>query len=186
MIFSRPLYYILSVKDHKHNKENILSKISQDKNSSFCKNLDITDDYSIISNTDYNNQGFSSWFSEAFSLRDQLNYKEFISKKYGKKNLEIIASWFNQYYKMSGSEHPFHNHAGEEFSVDLVSVYYVELEDKSLRTILKHPRTGKEIVPRVKEGQILTFDSRVDHRSPRNYTDTRKTIISFNVQLLAQ
>ena len=33
---------------------------------------------------------------------------------------------------------------------------------------------------KVKEGQILTFDATIPHRSPQNNTDTRKTVIAFN------
>ena len=66
--------------------------------------------------------------------------------------------------------------------MNLASIYYVELPDESLITILKDPETGKEIIPDVKEGQILTFGADILHRSPRNFTDSRKTVISFNVE----
>ena len=48
--------------------------------------------------------------------------------------------------------------------------------------VLKDPETGEEVIPKVKEGQILTFDANIDHKSPRNFTDTRKTIIAFNIE----
>ena len=65
--------------------------------------------------------------------------------------------------------------------MNLASLYYVELPDKSLTTILKDPETGKEIIPDVKEGQILTFASDILHRAPRNFSNNRKTVIPFNI-----
>ena len=92
--------------------------------------------------------------------------------------MQVHRSWYNQYYRNSGSEHPIHNHP----CTTLTNIYFVELEDKSLRTILQHPTTGKEVVPKVNEGDILLFSSTVKHMSPRNYTSTRKTVVSFNVR----
>ena len=65
--------------------------------------------------------------------------------------------------------------------INLASIYYVELPDESLITILKDPETGKEVIPDVKEGQILTFGADILHKSPRNLTNTRKTVIPYNI-----
>ena len=64
---------------------------------------------------------------------------------------------------------------------DFTNIYYVELDDKSLTTILKDPETDEEIIPDVKEGQILSFATDILHKSPRNFTESRKTVISFNL-----
>ena len=109
--------------------------------------------------------------------------EKYICQKYGVNGIDVRRQWFNQYYKNSGSDHPYHNHSSEKNLNDLTCIYYVELENKSLRTILKNPRTGKEVIPRSKEGQILIFDATILHKSPRNYTDTRKSVISFNIRL---
>ena len=50
----------------------------------------------------------------------------------------------------------------------------------NLRKILKDPITGEEIVPRVREGDLLTFPGYIEHRSPKNYTTNRKTTIAFD------
>ena len=101
---------------------------------------------------------------------------------------EVTESWFNQYIAESGAEHPWHHHADSERvagqknpSIHLASIYYVELPDRSLTTILKDPETGEEIIPDLKEGQILTFASDILHKSPRNLSNTRKTVIPFNI-----
>tara|TARA_Y100001963_G_C6581640_1_gene353716 strand:- start:143 stop:670 length:528 start_codon:yes stop_codon:yes gene_type:complete len=171
MRFFQPLYYIKRVKDHYLKKEEILDRISRYDKPHIS--TDFKDYHSYISNTDWKDN--HSWFNYCFSEKDRVSYFEFIFKKF-KKDIEIDKSWFNQYYKWSGSDHPFHKHDCGH----LANIYYVELENKSLRTILKHPKTGKEIVPRVNEGDLLIFPGDILHKSPRNYTDTRKTAIAFN------
>ena len=184
-------YYIRDIKDHHINKEKILSVaynhavVYASSGYTEWKNFDIKDRSSIISNTDYKLLEDTPhlqdrWVKYAFSERDLKEYQEFLYHKFKVKKLFTNISWFNQYYPNSGSEHWWHNHSPE----DLTNIYFVELKDKSLRTILKHPKTGKEIVPKVKEGQMLTFDGRIQHMSPPNHTSTRKTVISFNIRFL--
>ena len=179
MIFSKPFYYIRDVKDHFINKEKILSRTLLSKNRLPFLNNDVKDHASYISSTDYPSLN-NDWINYAFSSKDMGEYQKFVYKKFKRKGLGVNAVWFNQYDPHSGSEHYWHHHKPEH----LTNIYFVELEDKSLRTILKHPVTGKEIVPRVKEGQILVFDGKIEHMSPPNYTSTRKTVISFNIRFL--
>ena len=180
MIFSKPLYYITKVRDHHKNKEKILWAISTVNG----RNYD--DGFSKISNTDwtYQKDGVEfDWYTYSLSESDRDSYARLIYKKFGKDTCSIQNVWYNQYSPYSGTEHTWHTHdQGDPLS--LASIYYVELKDKSLRTILEHPKTGKEIVPRVKEGEILTFHPGIKHMSPPNYTDTRKTVIAFNVLFL--
>ena len=179
MIFSKPFYYILNLKDHHLNKKKILSMISH-------KGECVDDGYSVISKTDWNNQERENfnWYSFSLSKRDSVSYSKFLYDGFKKREALIKHVWFNQYDPSSGSSHIFHNHYSESDQNDLAAIYYIELEDKSLRTILKHPKTGKEIIPRVKEGQILTFDARIPHMSPPNFSNSRKTVLSFNLRFL--
>ena len=180
MIFSKPLYYITKVRDHHISKEKILSMISKIDGR-------YDDGISKISNTDWLNQQNGvvfDWYTYSLSERDRESYVKLIHKKFGKNKSSINTIWFNQYDSNSGTEHKMHSHYDDVHCNDLANIYYVELKDKSLRTILKHPKTGKEIVLRVKEGQILTFDAKIMHKSPPNHTDTRKTVISFNTVFL--
>ena len=180
MIFSKPFYYIRNIKDHLKYKERILSRMNE--NSFWIHTPQITEYRSVISNTDWSFTT-SDWFEKFFSQRDKDQLERYICQKYGVNGIDVRRQWFNQYYKNSGSDHPYHNHSSEKNFNDLTCIYYVELENKSLRTILKNPRTGKEVIPRAKEGQILIFDATILHKSPRNYTDTRKSVISFNIRL---
>jgi len=181
MIFSKPLYYIRDVKDHLVRKDDILWRTSQSNYK--YDSLDNKDHF--ISNTDYTLERVD-WFEYAFTEKDQLAYGKFIHDKFGKDMWGVTLAWFQQYYLTSGSQHGWHNHINPNNPPpnNLTNIYYVELKDKSLRTVLKHPKTGKEIIPRVKEGQILTFDAKILHKSPPNTTPNRKTVVSFNIRFL--
>ena len=203
-------YSILDVKDHSKNKERILNRISNvgqpGQNEAHSGTSISKTDYTsrevraeMNSFLEYGNslsQGtvgvITNWFSFALSERDRERYYKSIHKKFDpsprvsklKSKIDIPDSWFNQYEPHSDSEHPMHCHWGDDTRNNLTSIYYVELEDKSLRTVIRHPITLKAFVPPVKEGQILTFDATIWHSSPKNNTPTRKTIVSFNTNFL--
>lgn len=171
MFFDR-CFYIFDVKDHKYFKNKVLETIG-----SYHRQYtsDINQEYiSFISNTDWEHNSIN-WYENFLSCNDKKRYQEFIKKHFGK-NVIIGKTWFNQYYPNSGSDHPFHKHE----NCNLSNVYLIEMGDKNMRTVLQSPRTGREIIPNVKEGQILIFPSHILHKSPRNFTNKRKTIIAFN------
>ena len=183
-MFSKPFYYIFKTKDHSFNKDKILEAIGQFGPIPLRAN---NDPQTYISSSDWG--GDSKWLNVLLSPRDHNRYLHFVVEKFNKKGtvVNFQRSWFNQYYSYSGANHHWHDHAQypthEDF-FQVANVYYVELEDKSLRTRLKHPITGKEVVPKVNEGDILLFSSTVKHMSPRNYTSTRKTVVSFNTEFV--
>jgi hypothetical protein len=169
MIFSKKNFFILKIKNHYNKKEKILSKISEHK---------FTPEHTI-SKTDWDNVNIN-WFDFSFSKQDKIQFLNFIRKKYNNnKKIIITQSWFNQYEPNSGSHHPLHNHEG----TSLVGIYYVELMHNSLRTILTDPLNQKKIVPKIKEGDLLIFESKIFHESPKNFTNTRKTVVAFNFDL---
>tara|TARA_B100001250_G_scaffold298138_1_gene259632 strand:- start:290 stop:808 length:519 start_codon:yes stop_codon:yes gene_type:complete len=172
MFFSKP-YNIFKVKNHLKNKERILMRMSTTGHP-----LNINGCQARISKTDWGNTT-TEWYSFALSQGDRELYEKLISKKY-KCNIAVVNSWFNQYDPYSASSHPWHDHPHSE----LTNVYFVELEDKSLGTVLKNPKTGKDINVRVEEGQILTFHASIMHKSPKNLTNSRKTVISFNTRFV--
>ena len=198
------LYTVVDVIDHSTMKEFVLDLIdnmpSKDVGE-YTVNLDdeYTDlnyDYtSHISKTNWQDDIFGEEWAQIWphflSPADQIQVVNSIKNNYPDRDWssgEVTESWFNQYIAESGAEHPWHHHADNERvagqknpSIHLASIYYVELPDRSLTTILKDPETGKEIIPDVKEGQILTFASDILHKSPRNLTNNRKTVIPFNI-----
>lgn len=177
-MFRKKFFHKFTLKDHKLKKESILQVINQHPTRHYFTK-DFTGDYtSFISKSDWENNNFN-WFYFSLSDRDRNRFLDLISSLYKVDKIRVGNSWFNQYFIKSGSDHPFHNHP----EIDLVCIYYVELNDKSLRTILIDPVTNKEFSPRVNEGDILMFPGNILHKSPRNFTDTRKTVLAFNIQL---
>ena len=183
-------FYTMKVEDHNLNKERILAKISETNHktqtrSELCstddgiKYVPITDRESYISNSDWNIRSHS-WFKFALSERDRGSFIELVLRKFKKSYFQVRQDWFNQYDPGTGSEHPFHVHTGGH--INCSGIYYVELEDKSLGTILRES-DSPEFQPEVREGEILFFPSNVWHRSPPNNTNTRKTVIPFNISL---
>ena len=173
-------YKIFDVKDHNLRKEDILFHMRE--SGRIWPNEDGTTQKSWISNTDWKDGENKQveWMERAFSLRDLKRIKRIT------KSTRCTSAWFNQYNPNTGSTHPWHSHKNENSLLpfnDLTNIYFVELKDYSLRPILKHPKSGKEIIPRVKEGQILSFSADILHMSPQNYTTTRKSVLSFNTLL---
>ena len=150
---------------------------------------------SHISKTNWQDEIFGEEWAQIWphflSPTDQFQVINSIKNNYPDRDWssgDVTESWFNQYIEDSGAEHPWHHHAESERKsgeknpcINLASIYYVELPDESLITILKDPETGKEVIPDVKEGQILTFGADILHKSPRNFSNNRKTVIPFNI-----
>jgi uncharacterized protein YjlB len=85
----------------------------------------------------------------------------------------LINYWFQQYAK--GDHHLWHTHDRASFSC----VYYVALEGETPKTSF---RIGKdEFQIEVKEGEVLTFPSFLEHTSKENKSDFIKTVIPFNL-----
>ena len=186
-------YKVFDVKSHFKQKNNILKDIENSLDWQKYVSTDFKGDYtSFISKT--------NWYSDLRSSRlkmcwpyfltneDYFSFQDFLKKEYGNMGNQwmVERNWYNQYESNSGSDHPWHNHHypkhfGEDILTgSLTCIYYLEV-DESLMTVLKHPETGEEVIPEVKEGQILTMDGKIFHKSPRNFTNTRKTVISFNI-----
>ena len=186
-------YQITDVVDHSLMKLDILDLIDNMESKELTTKGYHGNYESIISNTNWDDHANIRGELWPFFLtpNDQINYfnsliSKFPDRKWNRKRIDV--SWFNQYYANSGSEHPWHHHAKsvcepyrKGWCKDFTNIYYVELDDKSLTTILKDPETDEEIIPDVKEGQILSFATDILHKSPRNFTESRKTVISFNL-----
>ena len=198
------LYTVVDVIDHSMMKEFVLDLIDNMPSKDVgVDTINLDDNYtdleydytSHISKTNWQDEIFGEEWAQIWPHflipTDQFQVVNSIKNNYPDRDWssgEVTESWFNQYIAESGSEHPWHHHAESERKagqknpcINLASIYYVELPDESLITILKDPETGEEIIPDVKEGQILTFGADILHRAPRNFTDSRKTAIAFNI-----
>ena len=182
------LYRIFDVEQHSTTK-NVLLKEIEEAYGYECTTNDFKGDYtSVISKTNWApriNPGRIKW-PYCLTKNDYYSFVKFIETDYGEWGIQwkVIKDWYNQYNPNSGSDHPYHNHRHRNGDLmnGIACVYFVELYDESLVTILKDPETGEEVIPKVKEGQILTFHANIDHKSPRNFSDTRKTVIAFNIE----
>ena len=164
------LYTVVDVIDHSIMKDSVLDLIDNMPSKDVGVNsINLDDDYtdlgydytSHISRTNWKDEIFGEEWAQIWphflSPADQIQVVNSIRNNYPDRDWssgEVTESWFNQYIAESGSEHPWHHHAESERkageknpSIHLACIYYVELPDKSLTTILKDPETGKEIIP---------------------------------------
>lgn len=100
-----------------------------------------------------------------------LNLSNFL----GYKNITINQVWFQQYTQ--NSFHSWHTHSSH-----YTGAFYVELPNGTPKTQLKVDNNILNID--AKEGEIVIFPSFISHRSPKNTSPYRKTIISFNIDLV--
>tara|TARA_Y100001963_G_C6579968_1_gene352928 strand:+ start:55 stop:636 length:582 start_codon:yes stop_codon:yes gene_type:complete len=187
-------YKVFDVKQHSTTKNFLLKEIEEAYGYE-CTTTDFKGDYlSFISKSNWNKSDLISPTSKIcwpyfLTTEDNFSFQDFLKKEYGNigNQWRVESQWYNQYESNSGSDHPWHNHEySNSFGEDILTgsltcIYYLEVIDESLMTVLKHPETGEEVIPEVKEGQILTMDGKIFHKSPRNFTNTRKTVISFNI-----
>ena len=167
------LYTVVDVIDHSIMKESVLDLIDNMPSKDVGVNMsNLEDDYSDlgydysshISKTNWQDGIFGEEWAQIWphflSPADQFQVVNSIKNNYPDRNWskgEVTESWFNQYIAESGSEHPWHHHADGERKageknpcINLANIYYVELPDESLITILKDPETGEEIIPDVR------------------------------------
>lgn len=89
---------------------------------------------------------------------------------------QIGNFWFIQYEK--NDYRTWHRHCGTTWT----NIYYVELPEPKMSTLLMSDYDGRIIQPEVEEGDIITFSSNILHCSPIVETNSRKTVLSFNIK----
>lgn len=105
--------------------------------------------------------------SELKNIANSLWYDDFSFK----------GIWFQQYEQYD--THGWHIHAN-----NYTGVYYVDMEEDSPKTEIIDPYNNKNIsIMDVKVGSLLLFPSFFIHRAPPLSKKTKKTIISFNLNL---
>ena len=97
--------------------------------------------------------------------------------------VEFVEMWYQKYYNKV--EHKTHCHGFTGWS----SIIYVEFDPKVHQSTrffspFRQPWDCDVEVfqPKVKEGDMILFPSSVLHEAPVNRTDTRRTIISYNIR----
>jgi cupin superfamily acireductone dioxygenase involved in methionine salvage len=158
-------YLVTNISEHQKNKENLLKLIDETEQES----------YEDVSFTDWkisNESGkpYVKCFYDMITpyIKDMSSLMKF-------KKCEIYNIWFQIYHK--NSKHDWHVHNGANWT----NVYYLHLPENKLKTEIYDIKSNSIINNiEVKEGQLLTIPAGMLHRSPKNETDDRKVIISFN------
>jgi len=138
-----------------------------------------------VSNTDYHVRDDYLSKSEQKAKKEYFNvlmpfiktHYSSIAEKLNIHGVELATHyWFHQYTQVN-SHFDFHMHQGCMLS----NIYYVELPDGA-STIFKG--LEGEFKVDVKEGDLLTFPSIFLHKSAPLKNKSRKTIISFNSDVI--
>jgi len=159
-------------KYHNEMKDTLRSLIE----TSYCESIDVKDSNcgDEISRLDWSkypdfNREWVKYIKprlqEHFEIcADDLNYR----------GCRIKGLWYQQYVK--DNIHDWHIH-GDNYT----GVYYLELPDDTPKTELID-QYNKKITIDAEEGDIVIFPSFIIHRAPKVKSDSRKTIISFNLE----
>jgi len=91
---------------------------------------------------------------------------------------DFTNAWYQVYKPNSNDWFGWHDHA--EGHIDLSGIFYIKLRDPKIVTHFNVD--GQCCIPQVKEGQIITFESHLQHCCPPNNTNTEKIVVSFNLQ----
>ena len=162
-------YIITKVKEHKEIKQNLL-KLIEDMPSNKFEDISKTD-WHLSKETP------RKYLDTFYDIVNPYMFE--MTKKMKSKDWVIDNGWFQQYNH--NDKHDWHCHTHSNFS----NVYYLELPGKKIKTeffdILKNKTIDSKSV---EEGDIITFPASLLHRSPKNTTMKRKTIISFNSNFL--
>ena len=166
-------YYILaSLPEHNEIKDKILLEIENQKQQSLFQ---MDKDYSdSISKLDWDNEKDFERPWVKIALPPLLKFYETVKKSLDYDELLFHDIWFQQY--VQNDTHGWHTHAH-----NFTSVYYLELDKQSPKTQLIDPFYNTKIVPNIKEGDVLIFNSFVVHKAPIICNNIRKTIISCNL-----
>lgn len=158
-------------KNFKIIKNNILDLINKEKNfkTEYIESSEVN-----ISKSDYHD---SYNFNRAWVVDLEKEISENLMTLCLNLNFfgfKISNIWFQQYYENSG--HGWHIHAGANYS----GVFYIEMPEDGPRTELVNPLTREIFSLKMNEGDIAIFPTFALHRSPKNKSKNRKTVISFN------
>ena len=164
-----PFSKVYHVEEHLQIKNELLDYIDltiENFNLTNKKDNQITD-YFIEKTGNY-----KSTVSERFKPYAQKYLNLFISEFKYAKSIEIDHMWFQRY--LNKDHHYWHVHPKCHFAL----VYFLELPDNSIGTKFHNYEVT------VNEGDILIFPAFIPHTSPINNTNTRKTVIAANSNIL--
>ena len=89
--------------------------------------------------------------------------------------VSVMNIWFQQYHQ--GDQHDWHYHEAVNWHV----IYYLELPSGCPGTEIRLPGSDLGLTANVDEGDLLLLQPNIQHRSARNQSSERKTIIGMNL-----
>ena len=167
---SRDLVWKHTLKCHSQIRSNLLDTISDYDQINRCP------DY--VTKTDFhdNLESFPEYFNV---LRQNLSpLWEEICRKYWTESIGIVRVWFQQYN--NNDFHGWHFHGDSNISLS----YFVELDDAKYSTEFVDIQRKNTFQIECGEGDVIIFPSYIIHRSPLIRSDTRKTTIAINLNLV--
>jgi hypothetical protein len=133
----------------------------------------------IVSKTDYYLKMEDRTLDYYQLLRRNLTeFFNFICSYYCLSKFEVTSYWFQQYCK--DNIHHWHIHP----DTSVAMVYFLELSNPNNSTEFYDVINKKIFKHNVQEGDILVFPAIIPHRSPLITTNSKKTIISCNINFV--
>lgn len=163
------VYAVADFEPHDEIRDKLLSMIDESPAQSMVNDVDMLN----VTKVDWDKSFDLSRPWVSFLLNYLNPHVAEVFKTMGFSKFMIKEIWFQQY--LNRASHGWHTH-GSHFT----NVYYLELDEDAPKTVLINPFTREEFVPDVKEGQTLVFPAYVIHKSPDDFFEKRKTIISWN------
>ena len=162
-----------SFKDHKKLKDTLVSLIKETKADYLNEQQDYYSD--LIHRLDWSQSKDKNREWVKHILPSLQNHFENYAKKLGYEKVDVTNIWFQQYNK--NGKHGWHTHAQ-----NYTGVYYIKFSNKDAKTELIDPFSqNKKIIINAKEGDIVIFPSYVIHRATEQKQDSKKIIVSFNI-----
>lgn len=169
------VYHISKFKHHETIKKELLSLID---NAPFKSPNEPQAETNITKADWFDSQNFNRDWVKYITPSLIQDHMLSVYKDLGYDGFTLHEIWFQQYATNSG--HGWHTH-----SSNFTNVYYLDLPNDSPNTKLVNPYTQQDIIEiDVKEGDVLVFPSFVIHKGPQNISTNKKTIISYNTNIV--
>ena len=187
-IFALPFYHG-KVKAHKETKKIVLERAEAIKDDPNCQLESPTE--RVLSDFRLGNDPAGKQYKDAVIAAVTPNIREF-AEMVGGKQFQMGQIWMQNYER-----HCFHN-SHHHWPALYSLVYYVRFDPKKhLGTTFHHPSRLQTVVyqirnlksetifqPKVKEGDMVIFPSFIDHNVPMNESDSPRTIVAFNFDMV--
>jgi len=186
MIYTKHAYKIVKFPHHEKHRDELLNYIKLDPTEEMMESMPTSVKYHGTEEVYDNSQIFKlDWLQHKNHHRpwvqsllpDLLSSLRALIFELGFFDLDLRAIWYQQYLKTN--RHDWHYH-----SEHYTGVYYLELPEGAPGTALYDNETGEIYVPKVNEGDLCIFPAMTIHKGMELLNAERKTVISYNFNLL--